>query len=259
MKKSLLLALALLSFTPAAFANPFGWVTVFVPLNPGVVAGAGGTQWTTTLWVSNTSDQSFPIICEASILLTPPVPCPALTARSTTSLSVPYGSLAHQGFFLNVASLFGNFVPVNALDFTLRTNDSASAPHSAGTEIPLVLPDAFRNALALPNVPLNGHSRLRLRVYGMEDGDVTVRAVGLTTHTEVWRTTLSMKGSHAELYPSFADVDILSNFATADDALRLELTSPVKVWGFVSITDNESQQFTIVAPGTGVYIAKSLL
>jgi hypothetical protein len=261
MKKALLLALALLSLAPTAFANPFGWVTVFVPLNPGVVAGAGGTQWTTTLWVSNTSDQSFPIVCVPSILLTPPVPCPTLTARSTTSLPAPYATLTHQGFFLNVASLFGNFVPANALDFTLRTNDSASAPHSAGTEIPVVLPDAFRNALALPNVPLNGHSRLRLRVYGMDDGDVTIRAVGLTTNMEVWRTTLSMKGASPDpgLYPSFAEIDILSNFNTADDALRLELTSAVKVWGFVSITDNESQQFTIVSPGTGVYIAKSLL
>lgn len=257
MKKALLLALALLSIAPAAFANPGGWVTVFVPLNPGVVAGAGGTQWTTTLWVSNTSDQSFPVICEPLNLADPPPPCPVLPARSTTSLSVPYFSLAHQGFFLNAASLFGNFVPADALDVTLRTNDSVSAPHSAGTEIPVVLPGAFRNALALPNVPLNGHSRLRLRVYGMDDSDVTVRAVGLTTNTEVWRTTLSMKGGYPGLYPSFAEVDILSSFATADDALRLELTSPVKVWGFVSITDNGSQQFTIVAPGTGVYIQKS--
>ena len=258
------LALAFLLLASAAFANPGGWVTVFVPLNPGVVAGAGGTQWTTTLWISNTSSQEFPVICDSNNFLAPPIAgpgCPNIPAHSTISYPVPYGTLAHQGFFLNVASIFGNFVPADALDITLRTNDSVSAPHSAGTEIPIVRPDAFRNTLALPNVPLNGHSRLRLRVYGMDNSDVTVRAVGLTTNTEVWRTTLSMKGANPDpgLYPSFAEVNILSSFATADDALRIELTSPVKVWGFVSITDNVSQQFTIVSPATGVYVAKSLL
>src|SRR5258708_15366772 len=119
MKKALL-ALVFLLLAPAAFANPFGWIVVFVPLNPGVVAGAGGTQWTTSLWVSNTSDQSFPLICEESILLTPPLPCPAIAAHSTTIVPIePYASLSHQGFFLNVGSLFGNFVPADSLDITL--------------------------------------------------------------------------------------------------------------------------------------------
>ena len=250
------LALAISLFATAASANPFGWITVFVPLNPGVVNGAGGTQWTTTLWASNTSDHEFPVICDnTSLLVDSPVPC-TLKPHSTTSLGQPYPS-THQGFFLHVLSAFANPVPPDALDFTLRTTDTASAPHSAGTQIPIVLPDAFRNALALPNVPLNGHSRLRLRVYGMENGEVTVRAVGLTTKTEVWNTTLSMKGAAQEI-PSFAEVDLLSAFATADDALRIELTSTVKVWGFISITDNESQQFTIVAPGAGVYVPKSV-
>ncbi len=259
MKKTLLV-LALTLFSPAAFANPSGWVAVFVPLNPGVVAGAGGTQWTTNLWISNTSSQEFPVVC--AIIADGPLPigCPNIPAHSTISYPVPYSALDHQGFFLNILSLLvSNPVPADAIDVTLRTNDSVSAPHSAGTEIPVVLPSAFRNALALPHVPLNGHSRLRLRIYGMDDSDVTIRAVGLTTNSEVWRTTLSMKGSNPELYPSFAEVDILSSFNTADDALRLELTSAVKVWAFVSITDNGSQQFTIVTPSTGVYIPKSLL
>src|SRR3954447_800959 len=189
------LALAISLFATAASANPFGWITVFVPLNPGVVNGAGGTQWTTTLWASNTSEHEFPVICDNSgIIIDPPLPCQTLKPHSTTSINPPYPTTDHQGFFLYVLSAFGNPVPPDALDFTLRTNDTASAPHSAGTQIPIVLPDAFRNALALPNVPLNGHSRLRLRVYGMENGEVTVRAIGLTTKTEVWNATLSMKG-----------------------------------------------------------------
>jgi hypothetical protein len=258
MKKAAL-AIATTLFAAAAAANPSGWITVLVPLNPGVIAGAG-TQWTTTLWASNTSGQTFNIDCRYGFVEPPPPPCDQLKAHSTQKIDYPYYpgydyETDHPGFFLRVLSTFINPVPSDALDFTLSVSAGGFDSGGPGTDIPLVTPDAFRNALALPRVPDNGRSRLRLRVYGMADGEVTVRAVGLLTNIEAWHTTLSLKGV-TDKVPSYAELD-LSGFPRTDVAYRIELTSPVKVWGFMSITDNVTQQFTTVAPAQGEYIVRS--
>jgi hypothetical protein len=252
--KRMTVALALALAATNLFANPFGFVTYLVPINPGVVAGADGTQWQTTLWFSNASDQEAQIVCDS------PLTCPTLRPHSTTSLTAPYANLQHQGFFVAYVQHLVAGLPPNSVFGTLRTNDSASSPHSAGTEIPLVRPDAFHQAITLPHVPLNGHSRLRLRVYGYVDTRVTVRAIGLTTNSEVWSTTLQAKGAGPALtIPSYAEIDVPSTFA-GDDAIRIELTAGVAdqvIWAFVSITDDESQQFTLVTPADGEYIPHS--
>lgn len=248
-------AVALLLLASSALANPSGWITVFVPLNPATLTnGANGAKWVTQLWVSNTSDREFPVVCDSRIFEPPQPPCGTLPAHSSTRIISP-DFLQHPGWFFNVLSSFVNPVPPDALNFTLRTSNEAT-PQVAATEVPVVTPDAFRNSLALPHVQLNGQSRLRLRVYGLDNGVANVRAVGLTTKTEVWSTTLQMKGLDQNA-PSYAEVDVLSSFVTADTALRIEVTSDVKVWAFVSITDNVTQQFTIVSPAQGVYVPKS--
>lgn len=255
MKKAAL-AVALLFVASSALANPGGWISVFVPLNPATLTpGANGTRWVTQLWVSNTSDREAIIVCENRITEPPQPPCGTLPAHSSTRIISP-DFLQHPGWFFNVISSFVSPVPPDALNFTLRTSNDA-APQVAATEIPVVTADAFRNSVALPYVQLNGQSRLRLRVYGLGNGIANVRAVGLQTKTEVWSTALQMKGVD-ENAPSYAEVDVLSNFLTADTALRIEVTSDVKVWAFMSVTDNVTQQFTIVSPAQGIYVPKSV-
>src|SRR5260221_14375649 len=85
--RTMILASALLLAGVSASANPFGQLTVLIPLTPGTVAGAGGTQWTTTLWAANTSDRDLAVACTSLVAINPPVPSPLLTPHSTPTIT----------------------------------------------------------------------------------------------------------------------------------------------------------------------------
>jgi hypothetical protein len=255
--------LATLFIAVSVFANPSGRYVALVPINPGAVPGVGGSLWTTSLWVTNTADRDIPLLCESE-------PCPLLKAHTTTLVEHPTFDAAHQGFFIQVPSFFPDAIEPDTLFFELRSTDSVTAPESAGTEIPLVRMSAFTpTRTALPHVPVNGHSRSRLRVYGTANGTVTVRVVGFKSNDELITTTLTLTGADpAKIadqpilrYPSFAEMALPESYDSRDDAVRIEIipSANVSAWGFVSTTDNVSQQFTIMAPTTPEYIPLSLL
>src|SRR6185295_2043838 len=127
--------------------------------------GAFGAQWTATLWATNASANNYNIACTKTN-------CTRLNANSTVTLSQPYSDLNHPGFFLHAVTGF-NF-PFESVAFDLRITNSATTPSSsAGTEIPLVRPNDFQPYALFPSVPVNGHSRLRLWLYGLKDGRAT--------------------------------------------------------------------------------------
>ena len=248
----------------SAFANPFGRYVALIPINPGVVSGVGGTLWTTSLWATNTGDKDIPLYCESG------GSCPVLKAHSTTRIEAPTVTVTHQGFFLQVPSSLPSPVLPDTLFFELRSTDSVTAPESAGTEVPVVRMSALRPATtALPHVPVNGHSRSRLRLYGTVNGDVTVRIIGVESNRELLTTTLTLTGADAAKisdqpilrYPSFAEMALPEAYEGNDDAVRIEIipSANVSAWGFVSTTDNVSQQFTIMAPTTPEYVPISLM
>jgi hypothetical protein len=257
------LSLATLALAVSVFANPSGRYVALVPINPGAVPGVGGSLWTTSLWITNTADKDIPLVCESE-------PCPLLKAHSTTLIEHPTFDVAHQGFFIQVASFFPDPVLPGTLFFELRSTDSTTAPESAGTEIPIVRMSAFSaTETALPHVPVNGHSRSRLRVYGTANGNVTVRVIGVESNQELLTTRLTLTGADPAniqqepvlRYPSFAEIALPDSYVRNDDAVRIEIipAANVSAWGFVSTTDNGSQQFTIMAPTTPEYVPISLL
>jgi hypothetical protein len=276
--RRIMLASALLLAAVSAFANPSGQLTVLVPLNPGSVAGANGTQWTTTLWAANSSDQDVTIACTHFADGAPPTPCPVLKAHSTTSLGVPHFDVTHQGFFLGVPSGLGpNAVQSpDAVSFSLRVTESVTAPHSAGTEIPLPRRSDFHNAtIALAHVPVNASSRSRLRLYGLADGTATVRVIGVQSNQELFTAQVTLAGvdpnpiqvqlpqnpSPILRFPSFGELSLPASFPGSDDAMRIEITpsGTLALWGFASVTDDASEQFTIVSPSHLEYLPISLL
>ncbi len=270
----------LLLLAVSAAANPSGQLTVLIPLNPGTVAGANGTQWTTALWAANTSDRDVTITCTQSPFLgAPPLPCPVLKAHSTTSiLGVPEAGLIHPGFFLGIPDGIGPFeIPtIDSISFSLRVSESVSAPHSAGTEIPLPRPSDFHNAtIALAHVPVNASSRSRLRLYGMANGTATVRVIGVQSNQELFSAEVTLAGVDTDPipvqlaqgpapilhYPSFGELALPVSFPGSDDAVRIEITpaGDLALWGFASVTDDASEQFTIVSPSQLQYLPVSLL
>jgi hypothetical protein len=276
--RRIILASALLLAAVCASANPFGQLTVLVPLNPGTVAGANGTQWTTMLWAANTSDQDVTIACTPESVGVP-LPCPLLKAHSTTSIvGVPVAGLIHQGFFIGVPDGFGplQLPTVDSVSFSLRVTESVTAPHSAGTEIPLPRRSDFHNAtIALAHVPVNATSRSRIRLYGLANGTATVRAIGVQSNQELFSAQITLAGVDTNpiqvqlpqgpapilRFPSFGELALPASFSGSDDAVRIEITpsGSLALWGFASVTDGASEQFTIVSPSQLEYLPISLL
>jgi len=250
------LALLFALSTSAVLANPSGDWIIVVPINPGTIGGANGTQWVTSLWVSNASDKDTIIDCDD------PGNCPALRAHSTLQLpAAPYRNLTHDGFLLRIATGFlVDAVPADAISVELRATDSVTAPHSAGTEIPLARPSDFKKtALTLPDVPVNDHARAQLRLYGTMNGDATVRIFDAGSGVELSEMTVSLTGGTSvggplgggfPAPPSFASVALPGS----GNRVRVEVvpaSAGLAIWGFASVTDNVSEQFTIIAPAAG--------
>jgi hypothetical protein len=265
MRKIVLVFLLVAASAAPMFAIDFAPIqrlTVLVPLNPGIVAGANGTEWTTTLWASNTSDFDVPIACTTPSQATP---CPVLPAHSTTSVPVPYADLAHQGFLIGVL-VGGPFTSPNLqasqahdLSFSLRVTDSATALQSDGTEIPLPRPsDFFAGPISLAHVPVRVSARTRLRLYGLTNGTAEVRVIGVHSNQILLVTQMTLTGvdptpNSPLRFPSYAELALPTHYAgpadQADEAVRVEITpsGPLALWAFASVTDDISEQFTVIS------------
>jgi hypothetical protein len=252
--KNALAVLVLLFSTLTAFAQNLPTDFVLVPINPGVVSGANGAQWTTTLWAFNLNDQPVGLNC------TDVHTCQLVQPNVTVAVPGPVGA-AHPGFFIRAQVLqptTATLAPVTDTPWLeLRTVDSRTAPHSAGTHLPLPHRKDFTGTVSFPQIPLNGHSRLKLRVYGFEDftAGLTIWELNQVDPPGVLQLgpiylqnqTVSLTGSVAGSVPSYAEVDLPDNLPVS--ALYVSLASPDQLsklmWGFVTITDNVSQEVTI--------------
>ena len=269
-------ACTLLLAAVSAFANPSGRLTVLVPVNPGVLTGANGTVWRTTLYVSNSGDTLVHLDCNI-LPASPSLPCPTIAAHSTAEFTyVPYDGLTHPGFFQGpLVTLIGpNPVGNDQVSFSLRVTDSITELLNAGTEIPLPRPTDFHNAtITLAQVPVNLNRRVRIRLYGLANGSATVRVIGSQSGKELLKTTVDLSGVDTDVpaiptdippirFPSYAELALPDFFSPiTEQGARIEITpsGTLKLWAFASATDNVSQQFTIISPSTFEYIAQSLL
>jgi len=255
----------------SAFANPSGRLTVLVPINPGIVPGVAGTQWQTLLWVSNSGSSDVTFDC--SPINASPTQCP-LTVRAHTmgSFPVPYAELPHQGFFAGpITPLIGQVVTPDQISFSLRTTDMTTAATSNGIEIPLPRPSDFHNAtITLAHIPLSSQFRTRIRLYGLENGTATVRVVDPSGTVQFTATvnltgvdTASLPPNNSSIqairWPSYAEVAIPDGLFAAVARVEITPSELLRVWGFASVTNNITQQFTVVAPSTFEYVPISLL
>lgn len=143
------------------------------------------------------------------------------------------------------------------LAFDLRIVDLSRSATAAGTEIPVVRDrDLYTSTIHLLNVPTDARFRLALRVFEMnlDRAQFAVRIFDQTTNgllaTRLITTTLNVPPGG--FTPGFAEMtDLLSGVAAPPSEIRIEiepLTAGESSWAYVSITNNESQQITLVTP-----------
>lgn len=225
--------------------------------------GAGGSIWETELWISNEND--FYVETEPGWYDSPScrlgAPCPiGIPANTTYEPPVEY-FFAYRGR----AGLLFN-APAEALDklwFSLRVRDRKNDALSAGTDIPVVRGSEFRSGRSvLLNIPTDERFRLTLRVYKRTAAPETV-TVRMKSHADgsvVAEEDLLLYSAFPEsdgelpLSPAFGEIaNLTKRFPVLREQshfrLDIEAEHPSSgLWAFVSITNDETGQVTIISP-----------
>lgn len=160
--------------------------------------------------------------------------------------------------------------------FSLRVRDLARQSESWGTEIPVV-PESQSiagKAILLNNIPRDADSRIMLRIYdfdGPTGGQVDVNIYFGDAHLDETFAfdTLDLPGSALQEFPSYPgyvqvdithELDLLGiGFPFVQNAKSLRISvqahdSAKRLWAFVAVTNNRTQQITTVLPRWGVSV-----
>jgi hypothetical protein len=145
------------------------------------------------------------------------------------------------------------------VSFSLRVRDISRDAFSWGTEIPVIRQnELYSGTVQLLNVPVEQRFRLALRVYdfdGRGSGRIAMRIFKLGSNTPLVETEIGLDQSYVvdEVPPQVTFVNLVAAFPQLSGAggVRIELTpltNPMRYWAFVSITNQETQQVTVVTP-----------
>lgn len=143
------------------------------------------------------------------------------------------------------------------LSFGLRIRDVSRQAEGLGTQVPVVRERDFTHGggITLLDVPLDPHYRVKLRIYAIEPvlgltGQMTLRNIA----------TRAVTVRHFELQepldrrqPHYAEIDLPTG--AANERVNVFLTMPLDstAWAFATVTNNDTQQVTIVTPnGSGL-------
>ena len=234
------------------------------------VPGAFGSQWKTVMAMHNPTTRDFVISwCPVN----PASVCPAfhpplsLLAPKETQTELP--DFAQEGMegggprLLYVRGFGTGTETAAQLSFQLRALDVSRLETNAGTEVPVVRQEQFRTtATSLLNVPVDPNFRLTLRLYEtkLHRADFRVRVYDQLSGSPIGDKVLSVAyrfnaGDQEMFEPPNAQVgdlyDLLSPIVNPPSRLRVQiepLTPGSEFWAFVSITNNATQQLTLVTP-----------
>jgi hypothetical protein len=143
-----------------------------------------------------------------------------------------------------------------AVDFGLNVRDLSRDATDLGTQIPVIRESQlFARPFSIANVPNDPRYRVTLRVYDL-DGPSTFGLHVFSGTTEVLPSSIVL-GADAALKNGGAAVigDFLAQYPqlAGKGSLRIEIDPLIRsgaraAWGFVSITNNDTQQVTVISP-----------
>ena len=267
-----LLCLAVLLLLPLSATAQNASYRVLLPVyfeEP--VPGAFGSQWKTVMAVHNPTAREFVISwCPANPLAVCPAVLPALAQLSPgeTQTELPDFAQAELNLHGGPRLLYirgtgpGTETP-SQLSFQLRALDVSRLETNAGTEVPVVRQEQFRTATtSLLNVPVEPNFRLTLRIYEtkLPRADFRVRVYDQLSNFPLGNNVISVayrfNAGDLEMFePPHAQLGDITSLVlpivNLPPRLRVQiepLTPGSEFWGFVSITNNDTQHLTLVTP-----------
>jgi hypothetical protein len=232
---------------------------VLLPVNvPTEVPGAFGSRWQTTAWIANIGPEAIDVRWPACFGVGIS-PCPQyhhLPPDGRPAPVTPDRANSTPGAFLYVPKFALGQVFADA-----RVQDLSRDADSEGTELPLVRVDDFLTDLLLLDVRYQPPYRALLRVYGRSHTPQRVRmrvwsrdAAGdpLLDVTRDLNGYVSVVAVQFPLEPAYTELslDSLPPGQAGVPKLRIEVSAVdgQPLWACASITNNTTQQVTIVTP-----------
>ena len=218
--------------------------------------GPNGARFETEILITNAGDEPVPVSGAAtdygSSQSPPPIPRvqPHTTATFTDLL---YQAAHHTGAFINVPSRMARDVITK-----VRVHDTSRDASSFGVEIPVVSDLDFAATVRLAGIPTDARFRSTLRVYAYDAGNfgpVTLRVRDNADGTLLATVPVALNASKGQedLFPAAAQLSLDPIITPLRDHARLRIdiadSDAVRpIWAFVSITNNQTQEITLVTP-----------
>jgi hypothetical protein len=265
---------SLLCATVAAADDPVSYERVLLPVVvKGEVPGALGSRWTTQVSILNNSGQDV----DVKGYVTAPRGCPILCNPSplTRPAIAFYPAIASPGAVTQGAILLLDRRFSDSVEVHLRVQDISRQSQTWGTEVPVVREKGlYQGTLNLLDIPIGVAFRQTLRVYDVDarpDAVVRVRFYRVNPATDTTSEVLDPAppdllvaertvhliteqriGTPAyDLgYAEISNVGVLPELQNVD-RIRIEVTSlttGLRFWGFVSVTNNDTQHVTVISP-----------
>jgi hypothetical protein len=233
---------------------------VLVPITSTNIPGLNGSRWITETWLENTTTQPADIRGPYfSPIGTPPIPIslhfsPGLSMTLPKPQTQQLTSSTIEGALIGVPRWLGRKAAFNS-----RVHDTSRQAQNWGTEIPVVREIEFADSMTLINVPGDARFRLLLRIYTRTSAaDVHIKADVLSAIVPILDPPvfgpLFERVIHVDAptgpfgVPGYVQVTIGTYGVPMQISVTSESGAANNVWAFVSITNNETQDVTLVTP-----------
>jgi hypothetical protein len=237
------LAAALLSVAlthPAAAQNLREFEPLLVPVTVSNMPGAFGTLWSTELWYRNNSGRPVVVFPLATSDHVP-------TMNLTENLRI-FTSRNYDPSQIIYVSRDG----IDDVQFDLRLFNRSGPSSKWGTKLPVVREREFGDAINLINVPTAADFRSALRIYALPDESFAGETVSLQIYSnnEQLLASTEIPFNGAPRYATYSSLaDAFPAIRQADRVrVRVHSTSGRKIWAFVSVTSNVTQDVSIITP-----------
>lgn len=249
-----------------------------VPIRPGELRGANGSHWKTELTAHNGTDSDVPP--RVVPVMTGPNAFVDVAAGTSRRLDLDPGAVPaiFEGLFLYVPEPLAD-----AMTLKLRVRELSRDAEGWGVEVPVVpLSTGFQSRVRLLDVPVDPRYRTLLRIYGEHNTYLDVWNFDFPTGARVYAYSMATGAliekrqvvlhepapfirHHPAAFPFVASslaIDPITSAvrASGEDRVRIEvewvgdhnsrITPPIfgSVWAFVSVTNNNTQQVTLITP-----------
>jgi hypothetical protein len=230
-------------YDPSDAPLPTMFARVLVPVWFSGV-GAFGSSWATEVTVLDASNYDFE-----------PYRRPRVVHRATTALDFGASRAGGVLFFpprdLSPAPRFGSLV-----------RDTSRQADDWGTEVRVVRESDFRTAeFSLLNIPADSRFRQSLRIFDADsvEANVQVSVFAMDGTFLAGKSVLLHSANPCNRYepcasddPAYAMVDLTALFpeVAGQQRVRVSLSSiyPDRLWAFVTVTNNQTQHVTVIAP-----------